>query len=167
MKVLIIEEGLELSFINEYDLIILDLNLPSIDRLDILGKIRKEAEDIKIFIFSARSKFIDRIKGLDIGANDYLVKHYDFGKLVARVRALVRRSFTQSKSKIKGGNMIIDTSARVVYSDKNERLDLASNEFAIFEYLIANKGRSVSTEEVIEKYLGRRCSRFSNSIKDM
>lgn len=159
------EEGLELVYINNYDLVILDLNLPSIDGLDILSRIRKDNEEIKILILSARSEYIDRIKGLDMGANDYLVKPFDFGELVARVRALLRRSFTQSTSKIKCGNMIIDTSARAVYSDKNERLDLAPKEFAIFEYLIANKGRAVSTEELIEHIWGEDASMFSNSIK--
>lgn len=159
------EEGLELVYINNYDLVILDLNLLSIDGLDILSRIRKDNEEIKILILSARSEYIDRIKGLDMGANDYLVKPFDFGELVARVRALLRRSFTQSTSKIKCGNMIIDTSARAVYSDKNERLDLAPKEFAIFEYLIANKGRAVSTEELIEHIWGEDASMFSNSIK--
>lgn len=159
------EEGLELIYINQYDLIILDLNLPSMDGLDILAKIREEDEESKILILSARSEYIDRIKGLDMGANDYLVKPFDFGELAARVRSLLRRNFIQQNSKIKFGNIIIDTAARVVYSDKKQKIDLAPKEFSILEYLINNKGRVVSAEELIEHIWSSDASMFSNAIK--
>lgn len=159
------EEGLELAFINSYDLIILDLNLPSMDGLDILKRIRKDDEECKILILSARSDYSQRIQGLDLGANDYLVKPFDFGELVARVRALLRRSFKQNNIKIKYDNIIVDTATRIVYSNKNEKIDLAPKEFAILEYLITNKGRAISAEELIEKVWDSDASMFSNSIK--
>ncbi len=159
------EEGLELVYINNYDLVILDLNLPSMDGLNILDKIREGNEEIKILILSARSEYVDRIKGLDMGANDYLVKPFYFGELVARVRGLLRRNFTQKVSKIKCDNIIIDTAARTAYSDKNEKIDLAPKEFAILEHLITNRGRAISAEELIEHIWGDDASMFSNSIK--
>ncbi|GAA0691988.1 response regulator transcription factor [Clostridium cadaveris] len=159
------EEGLELSYINNYDLIVLDLNLPSMDGLDILKKIREENEECKILILSARSDYSHRIKGLDMGANDYLVKPFNFGELAARVRSLLRRSFIQKSAKLKYKNLIIDTSARTVCTDKNEKIDLAPKEFSIFEYLMVNKGRAISQEELIEHIWSDDASMFSNSIK--
>ena len=88
-------DGCELAFINDYDLILLDLNLPGMDGLEILKKIRENDLHQKVLILSARSDYAQRIEGLDLGANDYLVKPFDFGELEARVRSLLRRSFTQ------------------------------------------------------------------------
>lgn len=81
--------------VNEYDLIILDLNLPRKDGLDVLREIRAKDSEMKVLILSARTKVSDRILGLDEGANDYLIKPFDFGELEARVRNLLRREFTQ------------------------------------------------------------------------
>lgn len=159
------KDGLELTFINEYDLIILDLNLPSIDGLDILSEIRKSNEECKILILSARSDFSQRIQGLDMGANDYLVKPFDFGELVARIRALLRRSFTQRQVKLEYEDIIIDTASRSVYSKENNKIELAPKEFAILEYLLMNKGRTVSAEELIEHIWNSDSGMFSNAVK--
>ena len=100
-------DGLDLFYMNEYDLIILDLNLPSMDGLEILSKIREENQDCKILILSARSNYEQRIEGLDKGADDYLVKPFDFGELNARIRNLLRRRFTKQSSRLKYENSII------------------------------------------------------------
>lgn len=159
------EEGLELALINKYDLIILDLNLPSMDGLEILEKIREVDEECKILILSARSDYSQRIIGLDKGANDYLIKPFDFGELVARIRALLRRSFVQKSAKIQYKNIIVDTASRTVYTNNNEKIELTPKEFSIFAYLIINKGRTVSAEELIESIWSEDASMFSNSIK--
>lgn len=158
-------EGLEMIFINEYDLVILDLNLPSMDGLDILKEIRKTDDEQKILILSARSDYGDRIKGLDIGANDYLVKPFDFGELAARVRSLLRRSFIQKSINLKYENITIDTASRCVYNNENKNIDLSPKEFGILEYLMINKGRTVSAEELIEHIWHGDNSMFSNVIK--
>ncbi|MDU5260967.1 MAG: response regulator transcription factor [Clostridium celatum] len=158
-------DGLELAFINEYDLIILDLNLPSMDGLEVLSEIRKSNDECKILILSARSDFSQRIKGLDMGANDYLVKPFDFGELLARIRALLRRSFTQREVKLQCGDIVIDTVSRSVYSIDNENIDLAPKEFAILEYLMMNRKRPVSAEELIEHVWNSDNSMFSNAVK--
>ena len=88
--------------VNSYDLIILDLNLPKVDGLDVLREIRKTDGSIKVIILSARSKVSDRILGLDDGANDYLIKPFDFGELEARIRNLLRREFLQVPSIVSG-----------------------------------------------------------------
>lgn len=158
-------EGLEMIFINEYDLVILDLNLPSMDGLDILKEIRKTDDEQKILILSARSDYNDRIKGLDIGANDYLVKPFNFGELVARVRSLLRRTFIQKSVNLKYENITIDTASRCVYNDENKNIDLSPKEFGILEYLMINKGRTVSAEELIEHVWHGDNDMFSNVIK--
>ena len=158
-------EGLDLFYMNEYDLVILDLNLPSMDGLEILSKIREDDKECKILILSARSNYEQRIEGLDKGANDYLVKPFDFGELTARIRALLRRTFIQQSIKFKYENIIIDMANRSVYDDNNENIDLRPKEFAILEYLIINKDRAVSTEELIEHIWAGDDAMFSNVVK--
>lgn len=159
------KEGLDLFYMNEYDLVILDLNLPSMDGLEILSKIREADQECKILILSARSNYEQRIEGLDKGANDYLVKPFDFGELTARIRALLRRTFVQQSTKFKYENIIINLANRSVYDENNENIDLRPKEFAILEYLISNKGRTVSTEELIEHIWADEDSMFSNVVK--
>lgn len=158
-------DGLELFYMNEYDLIILDLNLPSMDGLEILSKIREDNQECKILILSARSNYEERIEGLDKGADDYLVKPFDFGELNARIRNLLRRSFTQQSSKLRYENIIIDMAKRTVYGENNENIDIRPKEFAILEYLIINRGRVISAEELIEHIWDNDESMFSNVIK--
>ncbi len=124
-------DGLDLFYTNEYDLVILDLNLPSIDGIEILSKIRTDNEECKILILSARSNYEQRIEGLDKGADDYLVKPFDFGELNARIRNLLRRNFVQKSAKLRYENIIIDTASRTVYDENNEKIDIRPKEFAI------------------------------------
>lgn len=159
------QEGLDLKFINEYDLIILDLNLPSKDGFQILSEIRKTDEECKILILSARSDFQERIKGLDMGANDYLVKPFDFGELAARIRALLRRNFGQKSAELTYENIKIDTASREAYTIDGISFELAPKEFAILEYLIINKGKVISPEELIEHIWDSDRDMFSNAIK--
>ncbi|GAA0703466.1 response regulator transcription factor [Paraclostridium ghonii] len=158
-------EGLELFSINDYDLVVLDINLPSMDGRLILDEIRKENEECKVIILSALSDYKQRIEGLDRGANDYLVKPFDFGELVARIRSLLRRNFIQKNVKLKHENIILDTALRCVYSCDNENIKLSPKEFALLEYLITNKGRVVSAEELIEHVWDSDEYMFSNAVK--
>lgn len=158
-------DGLDLFYMNEYDLIILDLNLPSMDGLEILSKIREDNQECKILILSARSSYGQRIEGLDRGADDYLVKPFDFGELNARIRNLLRRGFTKQSTKLKYENIIIDMAKRTVYGENNENIDIRPKEFAILEYLIINRGRVISAEELIEHIWDNDESMFSNVIK--
>ncbi len=99
------EAGLEKVFVNSYDLMILDLNLPRVDGLTVLDEIRKEDKLLKVLILSARTEVSERIKGLDGGANDYMVKPFHFDELEARVRSLLRRSFVQKDVIVKCGTL--------------------------------------------------------------
>lgn len=158
-------DGGELAFVNDYDLILLDLNLPGMDGLEILKKIRENDLRQKVMILSARSDFAQRIEGLDLGANDYLIKPFDFGELEARVRSLLRRSFTQNNVIMKFGKFSLDTCAHLLYADSRERVDLTPKEYSILEYLLLNRGKAVSAEELIEHVWLSDSSLFSNAIK--
>ena len=158
-------EGYEFAFVNQYDLILLDLNLPGMDGLTLLRKIREQNLQQKVLILSARSSVEQRIEGLDLGANDYLVKPFDFGELEARIRALLRRDFIQHDTVLSFGCFRLDTKTRLVYTEQGGEVNLTQMELAILEYLLLNRGRVVSPEELIEHVWGSDDSFFSNSVK--
>ena len=128
------EEGSYLALVNTYDVIVLDLNLPGKDGLEILQEIRDRSKTQRVIILSARSSVPDKITGLDIGANDYLAKPFDFMELEARVRSLARREMVQNDTKINIHNLVIDTVQKKV-SYNGEKIELTPKEYAILEYL--------------------------------
>ncbi|WP_026478717.1 response regulator transcription factor [Alkaliphilus transvaalensis] len=158
------EEALDHYEIHEYDIIILDLNIPKIDGLDVLRTIRKKDSDQKILILSARTKVNERILGLDEGANDYLIKPFDFGELEARIRNLLRRNFSGTPTTIMLNNFIIDTNAKKVICN-NDVLNLTRKEYNIFEYLIMNKNKIISAEKLVEHIWDSEFDPFSNTLR--
>ena len=158
------EKALELFGINEYDGIILDLNLPILDGLDVLKEIRRKDKELNVLILSARSKVDDKILGLDMGANDYMEKPFNFRELETRMRALFRRKFIQTDTKINYGDIELDTALKCIYI-KDNKVDLTKKEYGIFEYLLMNKNRIISTEEIIEHIWNSEADLFSDSLK--
>lgn len=158
------EEALEYYEIYEYDIIILDLNIPKIDGLDVLRAVRKNDTDQKILILSARTKVDERILGLDEGANDYLIKPFDFGELEARIRNLLRRNFSATPTTIVLDRFIIDTNAKKVICD-SDVLNLTRKEYNIFEYLILNKNKIISAEQLVEHIWDSEFDPFSNTLR--
>ena len=157
-------KGFEMACIYEYDLLILDLNLPSMDGLDILKELRKENKELRVLILSARSDVENRIVGLDFGANDYLVKPFHFDELEARIRSLLRRRFVQEDVRLTCGRVEVDTARRCAYENRI-LLDLTRTEFAILEFLMLNRGQPVSTEQLMEHIYDGEADLFSNAIK--
>lgn len=158
------EEALFEYSVNSYDLVVLDLNLPKKDGLDVLREIRKEDDNIKIIILSARSKVDDRILGLDNGANDYLIKPFEFGELEARIRNLLRREFSQVPPILAVGELQMDTkSKRVTFQDVE--ISLTRKENGILEYLMRHKNQVVSAEEVTEHVWNNEFDPFSNTFR--
>jgi len=158
------EEALDLFFSNTYSLIVLDLNLPKLNGMDVLKEIRVDNKEIPVLILSATSEVADKIAGLDEGANDYLAKPFHFAELEARVRALLRRNFKTSNTVIEVGTVTIDTAAKKVLVS-GEEVNLAKKEYAIVEYLLLRKGETIKSAELIEQIWACDTDDLTNSLK--
>ncbi|MDT8396069.1 MAG: response regulator transcription factor [bacterium] len=143
------EEGLWLATTGQYEVIVLDLRLPGLDGLEILRRLRVAKNPVHILILTAKDSLDDRVAGLDLGADDYLVKPFEFSELLARVRALVRRSYGQKAPVMLIGDLEVDTTARTVRR-AGRIIDLTAREFAIIEILARKRGRVVSREFIVE-----------------
>jgi two-component system copper resistance phosphate regulon response regulator CusR len=140
--------ALDLIHNKEYDLVILDLGLPDIEGMDVLSKIRNRKASPPVLILSARDAIDDRVKGLEGGADDYIVKPFAFVELLARVRVLLRRG-APTPEKLQVGELMLDCIRRRV-SRAGEPIDLAPKEFSILEYLMRNPGRPLSRTMIVE-----------------
>ena len=158
------EEALDMYFSNQYNLIVLDLNLPKKDGLEVLIDVRKENKEIPVLILSARSEVSDKITGLDMGANDYLAKPFHFDELEARVRALLRRDFKTADTIIENESIRLDTALKKVFCNDNE-VQLTKKEYGIFEYLMINKGKVISVNELTESVWESEADMYSNAVK--
>lgn len=158
------EEGEELQFINDYDLIVLDINLPKMDGFEVLKKIRERDKSVNVIMLTARGDVEDRVTGLDLGANDYIVKPFYTEELEARIRSLLRRRTIVESSIIEIKDFKFDTENRRVYV-KGEPLKLTPKEFQILEYLVLNRGRYITIEEIIEHVWDDELDMFSNSAR--
>ena len=158
------DEALDYILAENYDLIVLDLNLPGTDGMDILKELRKENEETKVLILSARSQIVDKVEGLDAGANDYMEKPFHLQELEARIRSLTRRKFIQKDICLHCGEIKFDTKKREAYA-KETLVSLTRKENGILEYLLLNQGRPVSQEELIEHVWDASVDSFSGSIR--
>ena len=158
------EEALEFLSVNTYDLLVLDINLPGVDGFYILEKLRESDINTRVIIVSANREIEDRIKGLDLGANDYLVKPFDFLELTARIRALLRREFASKPSIIIEGKLSIDLSKhKVTYDD--EAINLTLKEYSLLKYLVQNKDKIISSEELINHVWDENADPFTTVIR--
>ena len=158
------EEAMEIISTDSYDLIILDLNLPGMDGLDILKNMRASDNETNVLILSARGGLNDKIEGLDSGANDYLCKPFHFEELEARVRSLTRRRTVQNNIVLECGEISLNTKTRTAFA-KGEEVLLTRKELAILDYLILHQGRPVSQEALIEHVWDSSVDSFSHSIR--
>lgn len=158
------EEALFMTDVNDYDLVILDLNLPKVDGIEVCRNIRASGSPTGILMLTARSGLDDRIKGLDYGADDYLVKPFHFPELLARVRAVLRRKGEHRDTILRRGDLVIDPNTLNVYFRDSE-INLTLKEFSILEYLMRNVGRIVSQEELFEHVWSEDANMLTQSIK--
>lgn len=157
-------QAIEMYDVNEYDLIILDLNIPHVDGIEVLKYIRQGDLDTRVLILSARADIDDRVKGLDNGANDYLVKPFDFHELEARIRSLLRRTFRQENVMIECQGVRMDTIAKQV-SIEGVEVSLTKKEYGILEYLLLHKNEVISTERLLEHVWDSEVDLFTNPLK--
>src|ERR671932_325536 len=141
-------EAIERIHSTEYDLVVLELGLPDVDGLQVLGKIRNRKVIPPVLILSARDSVDDRVKGLELGADDYLVKPFAFVELLARVRVLLRRG-QPTPERLQVGDLVLDCIRRRVMRS-NEVIELAPKEFSILEYMMRNRGRPLSRTMIVE-----------------
>jgi len=143
-------EGARLALSEAYDAIILDLMLPKINGIELLEEIRREGVDTPILILTAKSEVEDRVKGLNAGADDYLPKPFSFSEVLARVRAIVRRSSADVRSSVlEMGDIRMDLLTRSVVRG-SKPITLTNKEFELLEYLLRNKGRVLSRVTLTE-----------------
>ena len=154
----------ELLYVENYDLAILDLNLPGMDGLEVLEKIRRENQELKVLILSARGSVSDKVKGLDAGANDYLAKPFDFEELEARIRNLLRGKFVQTQNEIAFAGITLNMSRRCAHIS-GEPLPLTRKEFSLLESFMLNPNRVISQEELIEHIWNSQADSFSGAIR--
>ena len=157
------EEGLWYARGGDHDVIILDLMLPKVDGLTILGRLREHENPASVLILTARDTVEDRVKGLDLGADDYLVKPFAFEELLARVRALVRRKYDARSPAIRVADLEIDTSSRTVRR-AGRTMDLTAREYAILEFLALRAGQVVTRTELWEHIYDFNAEPDSNVI---
>lgn len=161
------EEAIEKSSYTAYDLVCLDLTMPDIDGLEVCKILRKDPPEgviPRILMLTARDTIEERIAGLDVGADDYLVKPFAFDELAARIRSLLRRDGGRSGAVLQVGPLIMDTARHIVTRD-DRTLDLTAKEFAVLRYLMSRPGEVVSQEDLLEHVWDEHADPFTNTVR--
>ena len=148
---------------NEYDAVILDVNLPGMDGFQVLDKMRAKGRRTPVLMLTARGALQDRLRGLNGGADDYLKKPFDFEELLARIHALLRRAAPEKEVLLRTGDLTLDPQKREVIRG-GRGVDLTAKEFAILEYLLRHKGRVVSRTTLSEHAWDENFDAMSNVV---
>lgn len=156
------EEGLYKAENSDYDAIVLDVMLPKVDGWGVLQKLRKTRKT-PVLMLTARDQTRDRVRGLDTGADDYLVKPFDLSELIARLRAIIRRSAGQTRNVIELGSIEIDTAARTVTA-VGKQVVLTPREYALVEFLALHRGEVVTRTTLYEHLFDEDDSTLSNLL---
>ena len=156
------EKGLDLLFETPFDAVVLDIMMPGLDGLTLLEQARKAGIDTPVLMLTAKGDIGDRVKGLDLGADDYLSKPFSSEELLARIRSLLRRSGSRSTPVLQVGDLQLDTVSRQV-TKTGQPVNLTPREFSILEFLLYNKNRAVSRFSLAEHVWGDDFDLFSMS----
>ncbi|MDH4226237.1 MAG: response regulator transcription factor [Deltaproteobacteria bacterium] len=157
------EEAFYMAANYPVDVVILDVMLPKMDGIAVLKKLRAAKSEVPVILLTALDSVADKIKGLDAGADDYLPKPFEFGELLARVRALLRRKSSAKQSVIRIADLEIDTAARIVRRG-GEEIALSAKEYSILELMAYNKDRVVSRQAISERIYEEDVERDSNVV---
>jgi two-component system, OmpR family, response regulator len=156
-------DGLYKAIAWTYDLVLLDLMLPGLDGFALLQRLRRD-KHTPVLILTARDAVPDRIRGLDVGADDYVVKPFNLAEVLARVRALIRRAAGRGDSRMAVGDIEIDTAGRIV-TRSGEPVALTAREYAILELLVARRGKVVTKTEIYDHIFDETDDTLSNLIE--
>jgi len=148
----------------EFDLVLLDLGLPRMDGFEVLRRLRQRRSKVLVIILTARDAPGDRVKGLDLGADDYLVKPFQLAELEARVRALIRRAHAIASSEIVHGPLKLDMAGRRLYCD-GRPVELSARELAVVELLLLREGRVVTKQQIVDHLYGWEDVSTSNAVE--
>jgi len=143
------EQALDYVLYGEYDLIITDIMMPKIDGYELIKQLRVKGNSTPVIMLTAKDSLDDKILGLDSGADDYIVKPFDFNELLARIRAVVRRKYGNSSNKLVIGDLILDTSEKSV-TRAGKQIELTGKEYEVLEYLMQSKNRILSRDQIKE-----------------
>lgn len=157
------EEGLWLAGSHDYDVIILDIMLPKRDGLSMLAELRRRGQAVHVLLLTARDTVLDRVQGLQAGADDYLVKPFALEELLARVQALGRRAYGTKQPRFKVGNLEIDTLGRSARR-AGQPVDLTAREYLLLEYLALRRGQVVSRAEIEAHIYDEQVDPMSNVV---
>ena len=138
---------------SEFDLVVLDLNLPELDGFEVLKRLRQRRNHVPVLILTARDEVEDRVRGLDLGADDYLAKPFELSELEARVRALIRRAHQKAGSDLVHGPLRLDIAGRRLYLN-GAPIDLSQRELAVAEVLLMRAGRVVTKQQIADQLYG-------------
>lgn len=160
------KQALDMIDMNEYDCILLDLNLPEIDGIEVAKRIREMNNLTPIIMETARSQVYDKLKGFDHGADDYITKPFDLKELVARINAVIKRSSLNKEENLKfGDNEVFPEKNIVVNTKTGKEISLSNKEMGILQYLLRNEGNIISAEELLEHVWDREIDMFSETVK--
>lgn len=157
------QSGYEIAAVEPFDLIILDIGLPQMDGFEVCRKLRAEKITVPILLLTARDTINDKIIGLDLGADDYLVKPFEFEELLARIRALIRRSGPEPNIIFKTGSLELNTVSRRV-TRKGEEINLTAKEYALLEYLMRYHNQILSKSRILEHVWDMATDPFTNLV---
>jgi len=156
-------DGLALAELNDYDVVLLDLMLPRMDGLSVLKRLRQDSRDVPVIVLSAKDTLEDRVNGLKLGADDYLVKPFALAELLARLQALVRRRYGAISAILQIADLVIDT-GRCTVTKKGRILGLRPREYALLEYLAIRKGHVVSRTDIEHHIYDEHADLVSNAV---
>jgi heavy metal response regulator len=157
------EEGLSMALVNPYDVVVLDLMLPKLDGYRVLQRLRGEGVETPVLVLTARDGVGDKVRGLDLGADDYLTKPFAFSELLARVRALLRRGKPQRSPLLKVCDLTLDPATRRV-SRGGTNIELTAKEFALLEYLMRHQGHVLTRTMIAEHVWDQSFDSYTNVI---